>query len=42
MDFAQVLVGDVRVHLRRCDIGMAEERLDRTEVSTVLEKIGRE
>lgn len=32
---AQVFVGDMRIHLRRCDVGMAEEGLDTAEVVTV-------
>lgn len=34
-----MLVGDMGVYLRRCNIGMAEERLHRAEVSTVTEKV---
>jgi len=42
MHFAQMLVGDVRVHLRRRDVRVAEERLHASQISAVLEKVRRE
>lgn len=42
MDVAEVLVGDVGVDLRRLNICVPEERLDRAEVGAVLEEVGRE
>lgn len=35
MDVAEVAVGDVRINLRRVDGGVAEELLDRADVSAV-------
>lgn len=37
MDLAEVFVGDVRIDLRRCDVGVTEECLHRTQVGTILE-----
>ncbi len=42
MDFAEVFVGDVRVDLRCCDIGVAEKRLHTSKVGAIAEKVGRE
>ena len=36
---AQVHVGNVRVDLRRRDIAMAQQRLHRTRISTVLQEV---
>lgn len=40
--FTQMFVGDVRVDLRGRDVRMPEERLYRSEVRTVLQKVGSE
>ncbi len=37
MHIAELLVGDVSVYLSRCNIGMAEHHLYRTNVSTINE-----
>ena len=42
MDLFEMGVGDVGVNLGSADIRMAEERLDRAEVGTVHEEVGRE
>lgn len=39
VDFAEVLVGDVGVDLRRADIGVAKEGLDGAQVGSVTEKV---
>lgn len=38
----QMLVGDMRVHLCRRDVGMAEEGLDGSEVRSVFEQVSGE
>ena len=41
MDVAEMGIGDVGVDLGRGDVGVAEKRLNATEIGAVLEKIGR-
>lgn len=36
---AQVHVGNMRVDLRRRDVGMAQQRLHRTRIGTVLQEV---
>ena len=42
MDLAELLIGNVGINLRRRDRGMAEQSLNRTDISPVSQKIGRE
>ena len=42
VNFPQMFVGYMSIDLRRCDIGVAEERLHRAKICPVFEKIGGE
>jgi len=41
VDLPQPVAGDVRVNLRRADVGVAEQFLDHAQVRAVLEQMGR-
>jgi hypothetical protein len=39
VDFAEMLVGDVRVYLSRCDAAVSEHALNASDIGTVHKKI---
>ena len=41
-DFAQALAGDVRIDLRRRDIGMAQQGLHRAQIGPAFQQMGSE
>ena len=40
MNLFEMFISDVRVHLSGRDVGVAEERLYRSEICTIFEEVG--
>ena len=40
VDISQMLIRNMRVYLRRCNVGVPKKRLDTSQVGAILQKVG--